>query len=834
MPRAWKILAISSLVGLASVAQASAASPTVESVVPAVGHRGGEFTVVLSGGRLKGAGELLLYGKGLTCKALEVVSDNEVKATLAAAPDCRIGAHPFRLRTPGGLSEMKVVHVTPFPVIEESEPNDDPKQATAVPPNATISGVIDSGDVDSVVVTLRKGQRLSAEVEAIRLGGEMTDMVLTVIGPGGRQVVQVDDTPTTRQDPFASFVAPSGGRYIVQVRDTAFGGGPTSTYALHVGDFPRPKGVFPPGGQAGKDARLKLLGEGGDSAFEVVSLPGDAGPWWDYYPKLEGSTAPTPTPLRVRPYPGVEEADLTETAPPQPDQVKPYDWPVAFHGVLAGPGDVDAFAIQARAGELIQVEAFGERIGSPIDSIVEIRDPEGDLIGRNDDDACHDSRIVFKAESEGTYRVDISDKRREGGPAFLYRVEVEEPRPSLGLFLPGPVRKSQARQVIAVPRGNRVTAHIGVRRERFDAPVQVEASGLPSGVSLDLKDIPAGQYLTPVVIEASADAPLGSSLVTVKGMANTPGGTVVGGFQQTVDLIQASGDGSYQSATVDQLAVVVTEEAPYLVSLSEPKASLARDGAIEVVATVERAKGFEEPIEVSLPYLPPGVEMEGPMVVPASGSKAVFRLFARPDADPVSWRLVAEARPAPPRRDRREMTLALQNAIDPAAATGAGGGRRRRAPVEGAPQVASRFVPIELSPSSISGRFEPAAAEQGRTVVVACALESTSPLPVSMVATLEGLPPRASAGPVEVTPGLRRVEFAVTVSPTTPVGEHDSLACLLTGEVAGQVVIYRVGRGGILKVVAPRTLAVDAQGKAISPLEALRRKEREAAGPVKP
>ena len=131
-------------------------------------------------------------------------------------------------------------------------------------------------------------------------------------------------------------------------------------------------------------------------------------------------------------------------------------------------------------------------------------------------------------------------------------------------------------------------------------------------------------------------------------------------------------------------------------------------------------KGFDEAIEVSLPYLPPGVEMDGPAIVPAGQTEAVLRLFARPDADPASWRLAAEARPAPPRRDRREMTLALmaQHRSD----------RRRRRParpgsVEGLPQVASRSSRSKLAPATISGRFEPAAAEQGKTVIVACTFE---------------------------------------------------------------------------------------------------------------
>ncbi len=833
MIRALKILAVSLLPLFTAVERVMAAAPTVESVIPGVGPRGGEFTVTLTGGRLKDACDILLYDSDLVFKKLEVVSDNELKATLVASADCRIGAHPLRLRTPGGLSELKSVHISPFPVIAEVEPNDGPKEATAASLNATMSGVIDPGDVDSFVVTLRKGERLSAEVEAIRLGGEMTDMVLTVIGPDGRTIIQVDDTLMARQDPFASLVAPGDGRYILQVRETAFGGGSSSTYALHLGDFPRPKAIFPPGGQAGKDVRLRLLGADADAAIEVVSLPANSGPWWDFYPRLGGATAPTPAPLRVRPYSCVDEADPAEAALPRGDRIEPRDWPVAFHGVVARAGDVDAFAINARAGEVLQVEVFAERIGSPLDSIVEIFNPDGILIGRGDDDACHDSRIAFNAEMEGAYRIEISDKRREGGSAFLYRIEVEQPRPSLEVFLAGPVRKSQARQVIAVPRGNRVTAYLGVRRDGFDAPVRLEVSGLPRGVSFDFQEIPAAIYLTPIVIEAAADAPLGATLVEVKGMASTPGGSVRGGFQQIVDLIPATGDGSYQSVTVDRLAVVVTEEAPYRVSLSRPKAPLARDGAIEVVATVERAKRFEESLEVTLPYLPPGVEMEGPIVLSPTESRAVFRLFARPDADPVSWRLAAEVKTAPPRRDRRAMTIALQNTIDPTAAGGTGG-RRRRVPVEAAPEVASKFVPIELSASSISGRFEPLTVEQGKTVVVTLDLDMSSPLLGSMEATLEGLPPRASARRVIATPGRRRLEFPVTVAETTPIGEHDSLLCRLTGEVDGQVLVYQVGRGGVLKVVASGALTLDGNGKPLSPLEALRRKERGLAARKKP
>jgi hypothetical protein len=110
----------------------------------------------------------------------------------------------------------------------------------------------------------------------------------------------------------------------------------------------------------------------------------------------------------------------------------------------------------------------------------------------------------------------------------------------------------------------------------------------------------------------------------------------------------------------------------------------------------------------------------------------------------------------------------------------------------------------------------------------------SSPLTDSMEATLEGLPPRALAQPVSLTPGQVRLMFPVTVAATIPIGEHDSLLCRLTGKTDGQVVVYQVGRGGLLKVVAPGALAMDAHGKPLSRLEALRRKERGLAGQKTP
>lgn len=97
------------------------------------------------------------------------------------------------------------------------------KTSPTVPMDTTVAGVIDSGDVDCVAVAMRKGMRFSAEVQAVRLGGEMTDTLMTILGPDGRVLATADDPPMTGQDPFATLVAPADGLYTIQIRETSYG-----------------------------------------------------------------------------------------------------------------------------------------------------------------------------------------------------------------------------------------------------------------------------------------------------------------------------------------------------------------------------------------------------------------------------------------------------------------------------------------------------------------------------------------------------------------------------------------------------------------------------------
>ncbi|MCX7701875.1 MAG: PPC domain-containing protein, partial [Gemmataceae bacterium] len=628
------------------------APPSIESVAPGGGQRGTEFTLRLVGSRLSDPRGVLLYSPGVVCTKLEAKSDSEAILTLRAATDCRVGESAFRLWTPTGASELRTFRITPFPLITEEEPNDDPSRAQAVPLNVTVAGIVESAGVDHFAVTLRQGQRLSAEVEGVRLGADVVDTVLTVFGPDGRELASNDDNPLFRQDPFVTLVAPNDGRYVVQVRDTSYGGGDTARYLLHVGTFFRPAAVFPPGGPAGSEIELRLVGDAAGERKQKLKLP-EPGAGFELYP-TDGSTppAPTPNPFRVSPFPNAIEVESND----QPDSVRgaTESWPIALNGTIEKPGDVDHFRIRATAGDTIAVEAFAFRIGSPLDPVVSVLHPNGEPLASNDDDETHDSRLIVHIPADGEYLIRVSDKRRQGGPQYIYRVELSRPSHGLTVFLAPPSRKSQDRTVIAVPRGNRAVAFLGVRRDGVSGPVTITASNFPAGVTMAPASVADSDYLCPVVLEAAADAPLDARLVEVTASSEGPDGRVTGGFQQIIPLVRGPGDTNLHSVTVDRLTVVVVEEVPYRVSIDPPKVPLSADGTLDLDVAVQRAAEFTEPLEVLFPALPPGVTCPATVLIPPGVERKTVTLTASRHADPGDWQLVAEVRVARASRATRD------------------------------------------------------------------------------------------------------------------------------------------------------------------------------------
>ena len=153
-----------------------------------------------SGARLADTKEVLFYETGVQVLELKEVKDANVTARVKIAPDCPLGEHKVRLRTATGVSDLRTFYVGPFPQIDEKEPNSTIDKAQSIPMNVTVLGTVQNEDVDYYAIEAKKGEQISVEVEAMRLGRTMLDPFCAIRDSDGKVLVKADDTALFVQD----------------------------------------------------------------------------------------------------------------------------------------------------------------------------------------------------------------------------------------------------------------------------------------------------------------------------------------------------------------------------------------------------------------------------------------------------------------------------------------------------------------------------------------------------------------------------------------------------------------------------------------------------------
>ena len=235
-----------------------AVAPTVRLIQPVGGQRGTEVKVTLTGQRLADIQEILFYQPGIT--VTQIVGGNYAQAvvTFKIAEVAELGLHDFRVRTATGISSLKTFSVGTLRDVAEVEPNNDFARPQVISMNVTVNGVAGKEDIDYYEVRAKKGERITVEVEGIRLGLTLFDPYVAILNAKRFELASSDDNALIWQDCFVSLVAPEDGPYIIAVREAAFAGNPQCLYRLHVGNFPRPTATLPAGGKVGEHLRDSL------------------------------------------------------------------------------------------------------------------------------------------------------------------------------------------------------------------------------------------------------------------------------------------------------------------------------------------------------------------------------------------------------------------------------------------------------------------------------------------------------------------------------------------------------------------------------------------------
>jgi hypothetical protein len=726
-------------------------------VLPRGGQRGTEVALTLKGDRLDDAEALVLFGPGLEqVGPLEPVTGKDgksdgkaVRGRLRIAADCPLGEHTLRVRTRTGLSEVDTFWVGLLPTVAEVEPNGDADRPQVVALDVTLEGTLGPEDEDGFAFVGSAGQRVSAEVEALRLGGPVVDPVLTIAlldaAPGSAPLAVSDDAPLLGQDALLSLVLPQDGRYLLTLREATYSGGERWRYRLHLGTFPRPTAAFPPGGRTGEPFAVELLGDPAGVSSADVPAQACATGWTT----LAVPGAPSGLPLRLTDLPCASEGAVDSTA---------VGLPVALHGRLLSPGEVDRFVFEAKKGQRLRARAFARALGSPADLVVELARVGGKQVGANDDAAGKsDSELVVTIPEDGTYELRVRDFGGRASPVHVYRVELSEVAPALSLDLATYGRNSQARNALAVPQGGRMALLVRVAREGATGPVAIALDGLPADVAtLSTATCAPASPTVPVVVEASATAPLGAWLCGLEGLvvsepdAGPVTAGVRGGLRQPVPLVVGPpNDSVYWTTTLDRLAIAVVDSSPVTLRLVPPSTPLVRDGSTDVVVEVARREGFTGPVVVSLLQDSPGTSSRKEVKVEPGQDRAVIAVTANGEAALGRWPLVAVGRFDLPRAGAGELLVSTQ------------------------------LETLEVAPPIVRLALTKTAAPRGGVAILAGELTVDRPFEGVAVARLVGLPAHCVAPVVTLTTGAREVRFEVAVGAEAKQGRHRQLFCEL-------------------------------------------------------
>lgn len=215
------------------------------------------------------------------------------------------------------------------------------------------------------------------------------------------------------------------------------------------GEKPAIDRLFPSGGHVGETIQVRLSGKPGDGPLRVwsesgqlqcqvdekgdvmsVVIPQDATPGTHWLRFYNSSGATTLRPFVVGILPEMQEQEPNNTlAEAGSFEARSY----VANGVLEKTGDVDVFSVSVTRGQTLVAAVQAHRVlGSPMDSVVQILDAHGTVLGQNDDDHGNDSLLAVQATQDGRCFVRIfafpsepnSSIQFAGGPAYVYRLMI--------------------------------------------------------------------------------------------------------------------------------------------------------------------------------------------------------------------------------------------------------------------------------------------------------------------------------------------------------------------------------------------------------------------------
>lgn len=496
---------------LAPVTVVAAPNPVITTVTPAGGRVGTSGEVTVTGSGLEGPTTLRCTAPGVETEPIDNAKGGRYRITIPATTPP--GLYDLRVAGRNGLSSPRVFQVGNRNELAEADPNDTLAKAQRIPLDVVLNGRLgEAGDQDCFRFPAKAGQRVVIECWADRLGS-LLHPILQLFDAKGR-LLKVN-RGYYGIDPLIDFRVARDGEYVIRLHDLTYTGSANHIYRLDIDTGPRVAFAVPAVIRRGHKSRVRLYGwnlanRADAPALDSVDVDITAGQAHMSWP-LPLRLVPSQTPVDGLAWqlPGASAPVLigvTDTPVVigaannrSPKSAQSLVIPCEVSGRLTNPDERDWFAFDARRGEVIYLEAFGERMGSPVDLAVSVLDSSGrseifrcrqDL--RNSGGLALPTRHAdptgrFVAPADGHYLAVIHNRTSSihPDPRRTYRLSLQREVPVVDAAV---VANSTGPMGINVPRGGRTVLDVvAFRRRGCNGPVRIFAGDLPVGV--DCPDI---------------------------------------------------------------------------------------------------------------------------------------------------------------------------------------------------------------------------------------------------------------------------------------------------------------------------------------------------------
>lgn len=798
----------------------------VDLLLPQVYQSGTKVKVQLEGFNLEEPEEVIFYDKGFKAgnfkqvEALKTLSGmrygtarnkpgQNLQMTIEVDSKVKPGEYFFRLRTKTELSPMLSFWVTQYPVVEEKfsdlkKRNDSPEFAQEVPLNSTVSGYLNEvahQDHDWYRVKLKKGQLLSVHALAMRLGtyhyGGMNDTALEVFDADMKKVAANEDNSLSLQDPYVTLQAEKDGVYFIHMFQQMDYEAGIRHYALHIGDFSRPSLTYPLGGQAGETLALTVYDNARGKYKETVTLKKNPGLFEDGFQNVNLAKTPTPNRLHVAQFPNVLEDSGTRSE--ENPQLISQSLPFAINGRIESEGEVDCYKFKAEKGQKFRVRVYARTLGSELDSKIWIKSlkngktqkvleaddsdwPDHDLYGHDyrwQIPDRLDSIAVFEVKESGEYIIGVEDTRREFSERHIYRIEFQPHVDSAFVSMFQYYPSHLCRDRIVLFPGKSMMRPFNVRKgmgTNFNGKLKIVADDLPEGVSIECEPFTLRDSLIPVMFHASENArPMGMVLnLRVEPVDKSQASNFRGGYLIVNAATDRRGGTAMHFYKSRKMALAVCEKPPFNISLKQPQTSLAQSGELILDVHVKRENGYKGAVYCTVEWMPKGMNVQPPLIIPAGKDHGTYKIAALKDA---------------------------RAGVYPISITGREneGGNPRHG--TGFHYIYSKSVSIEISEPFVNVNFARAAIERGQKGEIKASLSHVKELPGSSEIRLINLPfgvKQLKPFP-RITSASKEVLFKVEVTRDCLINQYKDISSEVIIINNGQQISQKTG-SGVLRV----------------------------------